>query len=157
MLNMFKLKNIKHMETQVVDGKIPISNSKHRKELLVRYIINDILNGATRSVLVQKITEDAYNIDYKYSVAAADKYIREARDILKEDFDEMLPTLKQDMANRTLDVYTECRELGDRFNALKALESINKMFGLYEEKVKIDANVQNVVEISFGLEESNDE
>ena len=61
------------------------------------------------------------------------------------------------MIARTLDVYSEARELGDRLSALKALEQLNKMFGFYENKLKVEGNVNSNVTINFGFNDDEKE
>lgn len=133
------------------------NKDKGRHHLAVRNVINDILNGATYSVLKAKLMEDAYELGYKYSKGQVDRIVREARDVIKKDTEEQLPYLKEDMLARVLDVYTESRELGDRMNALKSLEMINKMFGLYQEKIKVDADIKQEVIIDFGYDKDSSE
>ena len=55
-----------------------------------------------------------------------------------------------------LDVYSEARELGDRLSALKALEQLNKMFGFYENKLKVEGNVNSNVTINFGFNDDSE-
>ena len=128
-------------------------HDKGRYEMAVRNCVNSILNGATYSVMRAKLQEDSYNIGKKYGVSQCDRIIRDARRRIKEDTQEMIPTLREDMISRALDVYTEARDLGDRFSALKALDMINKTFGLYENKLKIDGDVNSTVTINFGFNE----
>lgn len=133
------------------------NKDKGRHHLAVRNVINDILNGATYSVLKAKLMEDEYELGYKYSKGQVDRIVREARDVIKKDTEEQMPTLKEDMLARMLDVYTEARDMGDRMNALKALDQINKMFGMYQEKLKVDADIKQEVIIDFGYDKDTSE
>lgn len=133
------------------------NKDKGRHHLAVRNVINDILNGATYSVLKAKLMEDEYGLGYKYSKGQVDRIVREARDVIKKDTEEQMPTLKEDMLARMLDVYTEARDMGDRMNALKALDQINKMFGMYQEKLKVDADIKQEVIIDFGYDKDSSE
>ena len=128
-----------------------MAHNKVRHEMAVRHCVNDILNGATWSVMTKKLQEDEYGLGHCYSHCQTDRIIHEARQRIKEDTDEMMKSLKEDMIARTLDVYSEARELGDRFSALKALEQLNKMFGFYENKLKVEGNVNSNVTINFGF------
>lgn len=128
-----------------------------RREVAVRHVVNDIMMGATKSVIIQKLMEDEYGLSYNFSSSAASDILRLSRLRIKEDTQEMLPSLRDDMINRNLDVYSECRELGDRLGALKALDQISKICGIYENKVTLAAEVK-VIEIDFGLDgEGNEE
>lgn len=134
-----------------------MGHNKVRHEMAVRHCVNDILNGATWSVMSKKLQEDEYGLGHCYSHCQTDRIIKEARERIKEDTDEMMKSLKEDMIARTLDVYSEARELGDRFSALKALEQLNKMFGFYENKLKLEGNVNSNVTINFGFNDDNSE
>ena len=134
-----------------------MAHNKVRHEMAVRHCVNDILNGATWSVMTKKLQEDEYGLGHCYSHCQTDRIIQEARQRIKEDTDEMMKSLKEDMIARTLDVYSEARELGDRLSALKALEQLNKMFGFYENKLKVEGNVNSNVTINFGFNEEESE
>ena len=132
-------------------------------EMVIRSLVNDILDGATLSVMVTKLTEGLYapnedaKKDYIYTKLYAHRLIKQARDRIKADTDEMIPSLREDALNRMLDVYTECRELGDRMNAIKALDNINKLMGLYENKVNLQGTISKDITISFGLSQPNND
>lgn len=132
-------------------------------EMVIRSLVNDILNGATLSVMITKLTEGLYapnedaKKDYIYTKMYAHRLVMQARDRIKADTDEMIPSLREDALNRMLDVYTECRELGDRMNAIKALDNINKLMGLYENKVNLQGTINQDITISFGLSQPNNE
>lgn len=128
-----------------------------RYEMAIRLVINDIMNGAPASVLKQKLMENQYGLDHWYSQPRASYIITQARKRIIEDTKEMMPTLREDMLNRTLDVYSECREVGDRLGAIKALDSINKMFGLYETVHTIKGELQSSITISFGIEDEKED
>lgn len=135
------------------DGQYhPHKAEKLTRTMLVRHIVNDILDGATRSVIVAKVKEDAYGIGRTYSESQCDKFIREARDIIQQDTLEMIPTMRDDMINRLLDVYTEARERGDSNGALKALDQISKVTGLYEQKLRVEGHTTNEIIIDFGFD-----
>lgn len=128
-------------------------HDKSRSEMAIRHCVNAILNGATYSVMKANLMEDNYNLGHHYCRQQCDRIIRAARERIKADTKEMMSSLREDMIARILDVYTEARDLGDRFSALKALEQINKIFGLYENKMTIDGNVNSNVTINFGFNE----
>lgn len=141
-------------------------DTKVSKEVLVRHVINDILNGATYSVLHAKLVEGLYcpNQDdeeqvklYSRSSFNAARLISEARRRIKADTDEMIKHKREDAINRALDVYTECRELGDRMNAIKALDQINKLTGVYEHNINVKGQLDSNIIISFGLNNNEDE
>ena len=120
--------------------------------LLIRNIVNDILDGATRSVIVSKVKEDAYGIGRTYSEARVDQFIRKAREIIQQDTLEMIPSMRDDMINRLLDVYTDAKKKGDSNGALKALDQLSKVCGLYEQKLRVEGHTTNEIIIDFGFD-----
>lgn len=135
------------------DGQYqPHQAEKVTRMLLIRNIVNDILDGATRSVIVSKVKEDAYGIGRIYSEARVDQFIRKAREIIQQDTLEMIPTMRDDMINRLLDVYTDAKKKGDSNGALKALDQLSKVTGLYEQKLRVEGHTTNEIIIDFGFD-----
>lgn len=134
-----------------------VFKDRSRFLMATKHVINDILNGATWSVLRDKLMNDDYKIGHNYSEPQSQRIVRKAREIIRQDIDEQMPTLRDDMIARFLDIYTECRELGDRISALKALEHINKICGLYQDKLKVDADIKQEVIIDFGYDKDSSE
>lgn len=134
-----------------------LGKNQVRKEMAIRHTVNAILAGATYSILVANLMEDEYGLDYKYTRGHSERIIKQARELIRKDTEEQLPHLKEDMLARMLDVYTEARDMGDRMNALKALDQINKMFGMYQEKLKVDADIKQEVIIDFGYDKDSSE
>lgn len=111
-------------------------HSKIRHSEAVRHVVNDILDGATYSVLFQKLTEDEYGLDYKYSQSMAQKIITEARKRMKEDYKEALPQMRETLTNICMDILSEAKQIGDRMNALKAVDYVAKLTGAYTPEQK---------------------
>lgn len=133
---------------QKQDRKI-VPKSHTRMMMAIRYTINTILDGGQYSVLISKLTEDEYGLGHCYSQSQAERIVRAARETIRKDVEEQLPNLRDDMISRLLDVYTECRNCGDRYASLKALDQLNKLCGLYENKVKVDCDISGDVNINF--------
>lgn len=135
-------------------GKPKNDGSKARqrdiKREAIKCILNDFLQGATNSVIVEKLTNDDYNIGFKYTKYSAIKLIIEARKILQIDFNNEVAGMKERIFNMILDTYTDARELHNHQSALKAIEMINKMFGLNEPE-KQEMTLKSTV-IDFGFE-----
>lgn len=124
-------------------------HSKIRREQAIRNVCNDILNGATYSVLYSKLIEDEYGLNYKYSQSTAQKIITASRKRLKEDYKEALPEMRETLTNVCLDILSDAKLMGDRMNAIKAVQEIAKLTGCYEP-TKVEAKVENIV-IDFNL------
>lgn len=93
----------------------PKGDDKHHSKLrhaeAIRCVINDILDGATYSVLFQKLTENEYGLDYNYSQSMAQKIITKARKQLKEDYKEMLPQMRETLTNICMDILSEAKTM----------------------------------------------
>lgn len=115
--------------------------SVDRKREAVRRVINDMLNGATNSVLTDKLMNDDYNLGFNYTKNGAQHITKEARRILRKDFEEERAELRERLFNMFLDVYTEAKEIGQHQSALKALEDICKLTGVNEpDKQEVTLN-----------------
>lgn len=123
--------------------------SSVRKELAIRHIVNDLMDGAVYSVIITKLTEDHYELGKNYNKGTAKQLIAEARKRIKKDFEEQLPEIKSSLTNMLLDLFTEAKEVGDRMNAIKCIQEIAKLTGAYEAQ-KVEAKVENIV-IDFNL------
>lgn len=127
------------------------NKSKIRRENAIRHIINDLLNGAVYSVLKTKLMEDEYGIGHCYSEDGVYDLVTEARKRIMQDFEEEREHIKSELMARLNDLFTECREVGDRGVALKTLQEIAKLTGAYEP-MKIDQKVDEQITIDFNLE-----
>lgn len=65
------------------------------------------------------------------------RYIRECIDSLVEDNEEFIKEARDIAVNRLEGVMQSSLERGDRSNALKAMDMLNKINGLYTEKVEV--------------------
>lgn len=123
--------------------------SSIRKELAIRNVVNDLMDGGVYSVIKEKLMEDEYEIGKKYTESSAKNIIKFARARIKEDFEEQLPDIQAQLTNMLLDLFTEAKDMGDRMNAIKAIQEIAKLTGAYSPQ-KVEAKVENIV-IDFNL------
>lgn len=124
--------------------------SEYKVDELEKHIWNEIIQGATNANLVDKIKNDYWNLGLKYCDGSAKNVVTRVRQQMKEDWKQELPTLREMQMQRLLSLYNESLEAADRGNALKTLQEINKVTGLYEAE-KIDLNISGEVEINFDL------
>ena len=153
---MARTKTPAHLKSKKIANQVLKEN--HRIVLL-RQIITDILRGYRYSQIIDKIKEDKYNMGKKCNEKKSKDLYNEAHAILINDMKEEANHLKDKMVSRAMDVYEEARGENDRVNALKALEMINKTFGLYEAdrmRAEIDVHKHKVV-INFGLGDQGNE
>lgn len=124
---------------------------KNATEQVKNHIYNDLLRGATQSNLVEKLTTDYYDIGIKYSEHTSKDLIAKVRKIIRKDYEEEKSFLRETNINRLLDLYNESIEFGDRGTALKTLQEMNKMVGIYEPD-KIDVTLDSNITIDFGFD-----
>lgn len=120
-----------------------------RKEMAIRYVINDIIDGGVYSVIIEKLMNDEYGVGKKYVKGTAKQIIKCARERIKEDFAEQLPQIRENLTSMLMDLFTDAKQMGDRTNAIKAIQEIAKLTGAYEP-TKVEAKVENII-IDFNL------
>lgn len=128
--------------------------SSVRKELAIRNVINDLMDGGVYSVIKQKLMEDQYGLDKRYTEGSAKQIIKFARTRIKEDFAEQLPDIRAQLTNMLYDLFTESKEIGDRMNAIKCLQEIAKLTGAYTPEQK-EVTVKEIT-IDFNLLNNNE-
>lgn len=128
--------------------------SSVRKELAIRNVINDLMDGGVYSVIKQKLMEDQYGLDKRYTEGSAKAIIKFARARIKEDFAEQLPDIRAQLTNMLYDLFTESKEIGDRMNAIKCLQEIAKLTGAYTPEQK-EVTVKEIT-IDFNLLNNNE-
>ena len=119
----------------------------------VKLIYNDILHGYSQSMLLDKLQNGGYTEEggSKYNGTTAYAVIKEARDMLSYDFEQDKPYLKQILYNKLNDIYTDCRDANDRYNAIQALNAIAKITGVLDSGNKINIESKGDIKISFGF------
>lgn len=136
-----------------------------RTEQIIEEVYVDITNGESKSSVVRKLKLGLYSAqdgkvskdhNYPYEVYnAAMARMREDADIKKDD-------LKSLVYGQFLAVYNEAVQVGDRQSALRALEQMAKLNGLYDNPqptTAIQLNTSGNVNVDFGFlkKENNDE
>lgn len=128
--------------------------SSIRKELAIRNVVNDLMDGGVYSVIKEKLMEDEYGIGKKYTEGTAKGIIKFARARIKEDFTEQLPDIRASLTNMLYDLFTEAKDMGDRMNAIKCIQEIAKLTGAYEAEKK-DITIKDLT-IDFNLLNNED-
>ena len=128
--------------------------SSIRKELAIRNVVNDLMDGGVYSVIKEKLMEDEYGIGKKYSESSAKNIIKFARARIKQDFEEQLPDIRASLTSMLLDLFTEAKDMGDRMNAIKCIQEIAKLSGAYEAEKK-DITIKDLT-IDFNLLNNED-
>ena len=133
--------------------KIPIE-----KEELLELIFLDLIQGYSRYQILLKLDRDAYpgHNTSKLSRACKYNYIQEAILNCQAELKETKDKQRDIFYQQILGVFYDAQQANDRQSALKALDMLGKVTGLYakeEKDVNISGNISAT--ISFGLEEEN--
>lgn len=133
--------------------KIPIE-----KEELLELIFLDLIQGYSRYQILLKLDRDAYpgHNTSKLSRACKYNYIQEAILNCQAELKETKDKQRDIFYQQILGVFYDAQQANDRQNALKALDMLGKVAGLYakeEKDVNISGNISAT--ISFGLEEED--
>lgn len=127
--------------------------TKIRREQIIKMLYNDICQGAMYSHMMDKLMNDGYGINYNYTESTAKNLITDVRNMIKKDFAEAKPQMREQLLTQLYDTYTECREAGDRMSALNALKQIAKLTGADEaDKFAVDCNLFGDINIEFGFD-----
>lgn len=133
--------------------KIPIE-----KEELLELIFLDLIQGYSRYQILLKLDRDAYpgHNTSKLSRACKYNYIQEAILNCQAELKETKDKQRDIFYQQILGVFYDAQQANDRQSALKALDMIGKVAGLYakeEKDVNISGNINAT--ISFGLEDGD--
>ena len=128
------------------------------KEELLELIFLDLIQGFSRYQIMLKLNRDAYpgHNTSKLSKACKYQYIQEAILNCQAELKETRDKQRDIFYQQILGVFYDAEQANDRQNALKALDMLGKVAGLYakeEKDVNISGNISAT--ISFGLEEED--
>ena len=128
------------------------------KEELLELIFLDLIQGFSRYQIMLKLDRDAYSghKTSKLSKACKYQYIQEAMLNCEAELKETKDKQRNLFYQQILGVFYDAEQANDRQNALKALDMLGKVAGLYakeEKDVNISGNISAT--ISFGLEEED--
>lgn len=142
------------------DGYLVETNKAYSRSLerfnITKQIYLDLLNGASHTDCIEKLTSGA--LDKTYTKNGAEKVYKDARRMVMLDFEVEKPQLKEQLYSYLRDTYSECRKNGDRYNAILAINSIAKLVGLTDNRQQsIQVNTDGPVTIKFGFENLNEE
>ena len=129
-----------------------------QKEELLELIFLDLIQGFSRYQIMLKLDRDAYSghKTSKLSKACKYQYIQEAMLNCEAELKETKDKQRNIFYQQILGVFYDAEQANDRQNALKALDMLGKVAGLYakeEKDVNISGNINAT--ISFGLEEED--
>ena len=121
----------------------------------IKNVYNDILRGATDSMVLNKLTDDFYEIGKCYTEGHARHILCDAKQLIMKDMETELRDIRIGLMAKAYDTYTDARDHGDRTNAIAALNFISKITGALDPRYG-QTNVQNIT-IDFHFEDDNNE
>lgn len=146
------------IKVQHTKHKINPNSANHSRNAVIalrRYIIKDITKGRSHNEIVQKIMEDGYGIGKGYGKSTAERYILDAKKVLKQNWQRDLPEFREKIASCYWDIVADARENGDRQAAIKALIEVGKLAGIYETR-NVNLQHNGNITIDFGFDENTD-
>lgn len=119
-------------------GKKPLSLEARRF-----LIISDIAKGEKYSTILHKYVEE-----WKLSIKSVEKYISDAMEFMRSE------TTKNNLISMNMErldgIITDSMKDGDRRNAIKAIDTQNKLAGGYTEKLQIEGDSE--ITLNFDLD-----
>lgn len=138
------------------NGKLPSAKTLKRINA-VKYAYQDLLSGGTFTSVCKKLENEEYGEGIKYTHREAEKVFGEAKKLIRIDFEMERPYLKEQLYAYLADIYKDCRENGDRYNAIQAINSIARILGLSDNKQQVQIQTDSGVTIKFGFGNDEDE
>lgn len=149
-------------------AKLKSSGSKRFEDWLnadkiVDEVYVDLVNGLTKSDIVQKIGAGLYSVQKGKGIGyrTAIDYLNAAQQRLAYDFEKDAEKLRADLYSKMMAVYADCMKANDRYNALNALDKLMKLTGVANDKpstaIQINSDKEGGVTVNFGFDKKEDE
>ena len=131
-----------------------------KKEELIELIFLDLINGESRYRIMLKLNRDAYpgHNTSKLSRTSKYNYIQEAMLNCEPESKETRDNQRKLLYQQILGVFNDAQMANDRQSALKALDMLSKVAGLYakeEKDINLNGNIN--ANISFGLNKEDED
>lgn len=131
---------------------------EHLNALKATY--NHLIQGGTYTTAYNNLRSDGFKIGKEYCSGSCDEIIAEAKELIKADFKADREIAREKLFMYLQDIYTECRENGDRFVAVKAVAEMNKLLGLTETKnpsIKVQTKEGVTIKFGFGNDDEQED
>lgn len=141
-------------------GKTPLAWL--RADEMVSEVYVDLVNGMTKSDIIEKITKGLYeNQTRPLSVRSAGDYLDAAYRRMHYDFEEKAEVLREELYTKLLSLYHDSVMANDRSNALQVIDRIMKLTGCALEKgqqnnIQVNATKEGIT-INFGFKKEEEE
>ena len=133
-----------------------------RADEMVSEVYVDLVNGMTKSDIIEKITKGLYeNQKRPLSVRSAGDYLDAAYRRMHYDFEEKAEVLREELYSKLLSLYHDSVMANDRSNALQVIDRIMKLTGCALEKgqqnnIQVNATKEGIT-INFGFKKEDEE
>lgn len=114
-----------------------IIKGKERKKAIEKQILDDIVKGLTFTKIVEKL-HDVYGLSKKDSKQFVYTVIEDLKDV-NEDYISNIRDINNERLQQLL---FDNLNSGDAKSALEVIKEINKMNGLYIEKIELGGNTR---------------
>lgn len=132
--------------------------ANYKKEEILNVLYQDILQGVSKYVLLERLKNDYYNLGTdKCAHGSLQNYIRWAYEKCKIELQENRDKEKQLMYARYLYLYQECFANNDRYTAKGVLDSLTKLMGLNEAET-VNLNTSGIdINVTFNSIQNKEE
>lgn len=133
-----------------------------RADEMVSEVYVDLVNGMTKSDIIEKITKGLYeNQKRPLSVRSAGDYLDAAYRRMHYDFEEKAEVLREELYSKLLSLYHDSVMANDRSNAIQVIDRIMKLTGCALEKgqqnnIQVNATKEGIT-INFGFKKEDEE
>lgn len=153
-------KDRKAKKTPASKGMPTLTEAYNAADALVEQCYCDIANGVSRSTVIQKITQGAYDgMERPLAPRTAANYYNAALDRFAVDTDVEADRLRNLFWGRYEALYEDCIKNNDRYNARGTLDSMAKIFLGLNDRNKATIDIQNNggdIKITFGFNNDNE-
>lgn len=122
-------------------GKLPKNIGKQRIYEVYKALVEMNTTADIKKTFSEKWDCSEQNIDY---------YIKKAYEIFDTNMEKEFAKLANNQITRLMNIACAALQRGDLSNALKATDIINKLGGLYTEKVEANIKADSVIQVNFG-------
>lgn len=132
-------------------GKLPKNIGKQRIYEVYKALVEMNTTADIKKTFSEKWDCSEQNIDY---------YIKKAYEIFDKNMEKEFTKLATNQITRLMNIGCNAMQRGDLSNALKATDLINKLGGLYTEKIEANVKADSVIQVNFGgftIDNNNEE
>lgn len=122
-------------------GKLPKNIGKQRIYEVYKALVEMNTTADIKKTFSEKWDCSEQNIDY---------YIKKAYEIFDANMEKEFAKLANNQITRLMNIGCAAIQRGDLSNALKATDLINKLGGLYTEKVEANIKADSIIQVNFG-------